>query len=131
MFTAGGIYRFYYLWAMQKARGEESGRKARPACLLFKLPAADTALLLFPITASEPGPERLALEIPVLERKRANLTAKSWLILDEYNRTKRDTAFDFESLEPIGHFSQGFLTRIAETLKENSKTRTIKGVRRS
>ena len=130
MFTAGGIYRFHYLWALQKARGEESGRKARPVCLVFKLPAADTPLLLFPITTKEPGPERLALEIPILERKSANLNAKCWIIIDEYNKTKRDAAFDFESLEPIGHFSQGFLIRIAELIKENSKDRKIKAVKR-
>ena len=131
MFIAGGIYRFHYLWAMQKARGEESGRKARPVCLVFKLPAADTSLLLFPITTSEPGLERLVLEIPAPERRRANLTARSWIIIDEYNKTKRDAAFDFESLEPIRHFSQGFLTRIAEIIKEHSKDRKIKAVQRS
>ena len=131
MFTAGGIYRFHYLWALQKARGDESGRKARPVCLVFKLPAADTPLLLFPITTSEPGPDRLALEIPAPERKRAGLPAKCSIILDEYNKTRRDAAYDFESLEPIGHFSQGFLIRIAELIKENSKDRKIKGVQRS
>jgi len=36
MLEAGDVVRFHYLWTRQAAKGEESGRKARPVCVVVR-----------------------------------------------------------------------------------------------
>jgi hypothetical protein len=131
MFTRGGIYNFSYLWAWQEEKGEESGRKVRPACLLVKAPVPSQALYLFPITTTEPDSARLMLPIPHQEIAGAGLGRKCWIILDECNQTSADSAFDFESLLPIGSFSTVFLKRIALAIQQGAQNQRITTVKRS
>ncbi|SDR45240.1 hypothetical protein [Pseudovibrio sp. Tun.PSC04-5.I4] len=79
----GDLFQYRYLWAYQAKRGEEAGRKSRPCCLVIKV---RDQLALFPCTTQEPeGRGRIYLEIPDLERKRANLDTRSFIVLDEFN----------------------------------------------
>jgi hypothetical protein len=38
MLERGQIVRFFYLWKRQADAGEESGRKARPVCIVVRTP---------------------------------------------------------------------------------------------
>ena len=131
MLDRGQIVRFHYLWARQAQAGEESGRKARPACIVVRTPGKPGAVYLFPVTSQEPQPERVALSFPEIECRRAGLSFPCWIILDEYNRVELDKAFDFESTRPIGNVSAAFLQKIAAAVKTASANRALRGVNRS
>ncbi len=111
MFERGDIARFNYLWARQAEAGEESGRKARPVCVVIRLPGTPARLFLFPITTQPPGATRISIAFPEMERRRAGLDAPCWLILDEYNRIEVDNAYDFESIRALGRISPAFLKK--------------------
>jgi hypothetical protein len=131
MLERGNVYRFSYLWSWQSARGEESGQKFRPACLVLKTKKPTGNLFLFPVTTNMPLQDRLAIEIPLAERKAAGLDARSWIVLDEYNQASEAAAYDFDSLEPIGQFSNRFFGEIAETVKHAILPGRIKAVSRT
>ena len=131
MLERGQIVRFFYLWKRQSDAGEETGRKARPACIVVKTPDNPGAIFLFPITSQEPDADRLFLPFGEMECRRAGLVYPCWIILDEYNRVELDKAFDFESVKPIGSVSPAFLVRIAATVKEAARQRRLSGVARS
>lgn len=131
MLERGQVVRFFYLWKRQADAGEESGRKARPVCIVVRTPTTPGAVFLFPITSQEPTPDRLALAFSQIECRRAGLAAPCWIILDEYNRVDLDKAFDFESTKPIGAVSPAFLEKIALNVKEAAARRRLSGVVRS
>lgn len=131
MLERGEVVRFHYLWARQAHAGEESGRKARPVCIVVHTLGNPGAVFLFPITSQEPRPDRIALAFPEMECRRAGLAFPCWIILDEYNRVELDKAFDFESTRPIGNVSGTFLEKIASAVKQASDNRVLKGVTRS
>lgn len=114
MFVQGGIYRFSYLWLREYELGEESGRKDRPVCLIFR--SSNGRLFVVPITTKEPSAERVSMQIPYNEWNRAGIVAQSWIILDEFNSTFENQAYDFASLDPIGRFSEGYLTTLQKQL---------------
>lgn len=79
-----------YLWAWQQQRGETEGRKQRPVCVVVAIRSAsdgNTHLVLLAITTQPPQAERIALEIPDIERRRAGIGGlkQSWVVVDEYN----------------------------------------------
>ncbi len=131
MLKAGDILRYYYLWARQADHGEESGRKARPVCLIVKTKANPPSLFLFPLTSQKPALEQLHLGISEIECRRAGLDHPSWLILDEYNRINADQAHDLTSTKPIGTFSPAFLRKAAVLIKEVSAKRRLRSVMRT
>ncbi|TCU11693.1 hypothetical protein [Rhizobium sullae] len=131
MLEPGQIVRYFYLWKRQAATGEESGRKARPVCVVVRTAAAPGAVFLFPITSQLPDTERLSLAISQMECRRAGLDFPCWIVLDEYNRVELDKAFDFESTAQLGSFSPAFLKKIALTVKNAAAARRLAGVTRS
>ncbi|SDR49142.1 hypothetical protein [Pseudovibrio sp. Tun.PSC04-5.I4] len=126
----GDLFQYRYLWAYQAKRGEEAGRKSRPCCLVIKV---RDQLALFPCTTQEPeGRGRIYLEIPDLERKRANLDTRSFIVLDEFNIVRDGQLYDFESLRPQGQFSEQFLRKIARVLKDaRAEKRQIQNTHRT
>lgn len=131
MFDVGGIYRFSYLWARQYEGGEESGRKVRPVCLMFKTAKPSGRLYLFPITTILPDPDRISIEIPLSERQKIGLNQKCWLVMDEYNLTSETAAYDFESLIPMGQLRQVFLREVATIIKRVLSSHKMKAIPRS
>jgi hypothetical protein len=131
MLEPGQVVRFFYLWSRQAAAGEESGRKARPVCVVVRTAAVPGAVFLFPITSQMPGPVRLSLAISQIECRRAALDFPCWIILDEYNRVELDKAYDFETTVPLGSFSPAFLKAIASTVKHAAASRKLSGIVRS
>lgn len=66
--------------------------------------------LFFPITTKQPEPNRFAVEIPAIEKRRAGLDVdlRLWIILDEFNSDIIGRSFYLEPEPPIGHFSKAF-----------------------
>ena len=126
----GDVVRYYYLWARQAEAGEESGRKARPVCVVVRTPAEPAALFLFPLTSQKPEPSRTHLAVGEIECRRGGLDHPSWLILDEYNRVPVDEAYDLVATAPIGAFSPAFVRKIAASIKQAAAQRRLRGIAR-
>lgn len=129
-FKPGDILRYYYLWARQADAGEESGRKARPVCVVVRTPTEPASLFLFPITSQRPDRSRTHIAISEIECRRGGIAFPSWLILDEYNRLALDSAFDLAETHPIGAFSPAFVRRVANIIKQTASRRRLRGVAR-
>jgi hypothetical protein len=128
MLKPGDIIRYGYLWARQADAGEETGRKARPACVVVRTPSNPAALFVFPLTSQNPGTGQPHLPVPEIECRRAGLDFPTYLVIDEYNRFLENEAFDLEAPAPIGAFSTPFLERIASAIKALSTARRVRGV---
>jgi hypothetical protein len=113
--THGSVILYSYLWAREHKRGEESGRKTRPTCVMMILRGQGGVEmpLLFPVTSRRPLPDRRALEIPETEARRARLYTPAWVIVDEFNTDDLETSFAIEDRKPLGAFSRKFMARIA------------------
>jgi hypothetical protein len=122
VFVRGGIYRFNYYWSWQRDIEKQSQRtgKTRPVCLLIE---SKDGLFLFPTTSLEPSGTSVFLEVPKSEWKNAKLNRKSWVILDEYNRIKRDGPYDFHSIKPEGVFGKAFLNLLIKAAIEAANQR--------
>lgn len=91
MLKAGDVIRYGYLrareaaklWAREAAKGGESGRKARPACIVVCSASQPSALFAFPLTSQEPGSDRTCMAVTEIECRRGGLDDPSFLILDE------------------------------------------------
>lgn len=130
MFEQGDIVRFNYLWARQAKRGEESGRKARPACIVVKSGGNPATLFLLPLTSRPPADGTTGLPVPEMERRRAGLQSPCWVIVDEYNRVMDDHLHDFDDHAPLGRFSLAFLKKVAGALKSQVMARRAQAVLR-
>lgn len=128
MLKPGDIVRYYYLWARQADAGEESGRKARPVCVVVRTPLEPAALFLFPLTSQKPARSRTHLAVSEFECRRGGLDHPSWLILDEYNRVQANEAYDLAATNPIGAFSPAFIREIAALIKQAAARRRLRGV---
>ncbi|MER8640614.1 hypothetical protein NKJ81_31605 [Mesorhizobium sp. M0018] len=128
MLKAGDLLRYYYLWAREADAGEESGRKARPVCIVVRTLATPAALFLFPLTSQKPHRSRPHLAISEIECRRGGLDYPSWLILDEFNRVPVDEAYDLVTTTPIGAFSPAFVRKIAGVIKETAAQRRLRGI---
>src|SRR5690606_25772790 len=112
------VAEFHYLWHRQAEKGEESGRKSRPVCIVVKTPANPDVVFLFPFTSKSPLFGQLALAVSEIECRRIGLAAPCWIILDEYNRVEMDKDYDFVSTQAIGSVSTAFLREIAATIRK-------------
>lgn len=111
----GDVILYSYLWAREHGRGEESGRKVRPTCVMLIVVGRDgkPKPLLFPITSQPPPADARAVPIPETEARRAKLYTPAWVIVDEFNTDDLATSWAIEDPKPIGQFSRKFMSRIA------------------
>ncbi len=130
-FKIGEVYSYSYLWSREALVGEESGRKDRPACIVFKFSGVTDLLLVYPITTKQPTSDRLAIEVPAAERRLCGLNDRSWIIVDEANSTQVSNAYDFASFSPLGRFSAAFVAQVQVLAKTAVSTRRLKQVNRT
>lgn len=128
----GQVILYSYLWAREHDRGEESGRKARPTCVLLIVAGKDgrPRPLLFPITSRPPGPSTRFVEIPETEARRAKLYTPAWVIVDEFNTDDLATSWAIEDAEPLGQFSRRFMSRIAAEVAAAIRASGVRSVPR-
>jgi hypothetical protein len=111
----GSVIRYAYLWAREHGRGEETGRKSRPTCVMLITRSRDgrEIPLFFPITSRDPVAGAHAVEIPEIEARRVRLYTPAWVIVDEFNTDDIKTSFAIEDRQPLGVFSRAFMARVA------------------
>jgi len=133
--TQGDVWSYDYLWRWEHDAGAEHGRKARPTALVATVVGEDgrTNLFLLPITSKAPGKDRLALEVPQIERRRAGLDSdlRLWVILDEYNHDILETSFYLDPNGRLGAFSPAFNTKALRTFTDAARTRRARRVPRT
>jgi len=85
----GSVIRYSYLWAEENARGQEEGRKDRPALVLaLSIKEADgtTEVLVLAVTHSPPGNAADAVAFPHEIKRQLGLDdAPSWIVTTEAN----------------------------------------------
>ncbi|PRH84214.1 hypothetical protein C5L14_28435 [Labrys okinawensis] len=131
---SGDLWHYDYLWRRQHGAGETEGRKARPVSLVAVVvdKAGKTNLFILPITSSPPSPDRLALEVPKLERRRAGLDDMPlWVMLDEYNHDLLEKSFYFDPAAHIGRFSEAFHQTVLRTFMAAIRDRRTRKVPRT
>ena len=126
----GCVIRFPYLWVREAERGETEGRKPRPVAVGVRIARRndDDVLVLFPITSQPPSPDRIAAEIPEMEKRRAGLdaTLRLWIILDEYNQDTINQSFYLDGEPPLGYFSKAFfLPLMKKFIASRGRTRGV------
>jgi hypothetical protein len=128
----GLVISYNYLWAREHDRDEESGRKARSACVEVILARRETGTLvaLFPITSQPPRTGRTALEIPEIEARRIGLTIPSWIIVDEWNLDDLAKSPHIADARPLGALSPAFMKRVRKEAAARIRARRYRSVPR-
>ena len=127
MLKAGDLLRYYYLWAREADAGEESGRKARPVCIVSgRQQRAQLVSLSADFAKARPVAPASRHQRNRMPPRR--LDYPSWLILDEFNRVQVDEAYDLVTTKPIGAFSPAFVRKIARVIKETAAQRRLRGI---
>ena len=130
----GDVWSYEYLWRREHEAGAEHGRKLRPTALITTVVDQDgrTNLFILPITSKEPMDDRLAMEIPQMERRRAHLASdmRLWVILDEYNHDYLETSFYLDPNGKQGEFSHVFTQKALRTFIEAARSGRVKRVPR-
>ncbi len=124
-YNVGDVWNYPYLWARQSKDGETSGRKNRPCAMAFLIKRSDGLeyVLLLAITSKEPRQNISAIEIPDIEKHRANLdhSLRLWIILNERNEDIPKQSYYFEAGGYVGSFSHTFSKQV-----QKAKIATIK-----
>ena len=95
--------------------------------------AGKTNLFILPITSLPPRPDRLALEVPQIERRRAGLESDKplWIMLDEYNHDLLEDSSYFDPTARVGRFSDAFhqfaLRSFMQVVKEKRTRKVPRG----
>ena len=128
----GRVILYSYLWRREYLRGEESGRKARPTCVMIIVRGKDGArtALLFPITSQPPSDATAAVAIPEIEAKRARLYVPAWVIVEEFNGDDPEKSFALEDATALGRFSRPFMMKIAAAASRCMRERGVRAVPR-
>lgn len=120
-FRPGMVLRYPYLWYWQDTRGESEGRKDRPTTVAAAFVARDNRnyLLLLPVTTRLPAPNRITVEVPATEKRRAGLdqSRQQWILLDEYNLDPTATSYYLQASPPLGQFSDAFMRLLLARFK--------------
>jgi hypothetical protein len=123
----GDVWSYEYLWRREHESGAEHGRKMRPSAFVATVVGHDgrTNLFILPITTKEPGKDRLALEVPQIERARAGLDTdmRLWVMLDEYNHDVLETSFYLDPNGRLGAFSPVFNDKALRAFTEAARQR--------
>lgn len=130
----GDVWRYEYLWHREHEVGKENAFKPHPTALVTKYLDAKgrTNLFWLPITSKEPLQNRVAIEIPEIEKRRAGLATDIalWVIVDEYNHEFLETSFYFDPKGYQGAFSAAFTNEALDELIKIGKESRLKAVKR-
>jgi|TARA_R110002126_G_C10490653_1_gene504147 hypothetical protein len=130
----GDVWRYDYLWHREHESGQENARKSRPTALVttFVDKSGRTNLFWLPITSKRPQEDRVAIEIPQIERRRAGLASDLtlWVMADEYNHEFLETSFYIDPKGYCGAFSMPFIHRVLDVLIEVGKKGQLDIVKR-
>jgi hypothetical protein len=131
--VSGDVWRYPYLWRWQHEAGETEGRKQRPVVFVAVVQdkAGGNHLFVLPITTLPPK-DRLALEVPQIEKRRAGLDdLPLWIILDEYNHDLLERSYYFDPAERVGAFSNMFHQNVLKSFLRAARERRSRSVPRT
>jgi hypothetical protein len=84
----GQVIRYSYLWRGEALRGREEGLKDRPCAVVFTVQDGEDRplVVVVPVTHTPPPSPSVAMEIPLLTKRRLGLDDdRSWIMLNESN----------------------------------------------
>jgi len=85
----GSVIRYGYLWARESKRGQEEGRKDRPALVIalsVQTEDGETRIFASAITHSPPFARDDAVEIPAITKRKLGLDSDpAWIVTTEVN----------------------------------------------
>lgn len=131
--ASGDAWRYPYLWRWQHEAGETEGRKQRPVVFVAVVQdkAGSNHLFVLPITTLPPK-DRLAVEVPQIERRRTGLDDLSlWIILDEYNHDLLERSYYFDPAERVGAFSNMFHQNVLKSFLRAAREKRSRSVPRT
>ena len=131
--VSGDVWRYPYLWRWQHEAGETEGRKQRPVVFVAVVQdkAGGNHLFVLPITTLPPK-DRLAVEVPEIERRRAGLEdLPLWIILDEYNHDLLERSYYLDPTERIGAFSTKFHQNVLRSFLRAAREKRSRSVPRT
>lgn len=132
--AAGDVWRYPFLWSREAAGGETEGRKLRPVAmaLVTRNAAGEAEVLMVPVTSQPPAPDRFAIEVPDIEKRRAGLdpALRLWVVADEANADLPERSFYFEPDGRIGAFSLQFAKAVQARMIEALRARKLTRVSR-
>lgn len=86
----GLVIPYAYLWRHEHRRGQEEGRKVRPAVVVLAVQSPKSSaprVAVAPITHTPPAKDGEAIELPPRVKQALGLDDdRSWIVLDEVNR---------------------------------------------
>ena len=130
----GDVWRYEYLRHREREAGKDNAPKSRPAALATTYAGKDgrTNLFRIPIIRKELRKDRLAIEVPQVERKRAGLASdmRLLMIVDEYNREFLETSFHIDPDGYQGAFSAAFTDKALDLLVGAGKKGLLSMVKR-
>ena len=130
----GDVWAYEYLWSREHEAGAEHGRKTRPTALVATAVGKDgrTNLFLLAITTKRPGKDRIAVEVPEIERARAGLDRDMslWVIVDEYNHDYLEGSYHFAPSGRLGSFSGAFTARVLASFLDAARGSKMRKVPR-
>jgi hypothetical protein len=128
----GQVVFYSYLWWREHLRGEETGRKARPSCVMIVVSqrSGGRRAILFPITSSPPGSDTAAVAVPETEARRAKLYTPAWVIVEEFNSDDPENSLALDDAQPLGAFSRKFIGRIAAEAARAARAKGIRAIPR-
>jgi hypothetical protein len=128
---AGSVVRYAYLWADERGRGREEGRKDRPSLVLtLSIAAKDgqARLLVLAITHTVPALATDAIAIPASVKHRIGLDqSASWIVTTEANAFlwPGPDIRPIEGRDPstfvYGQIPDGLLQQVAQSFLGNRK----------
>jgi hypothetical protein len=109
----GLVIPYDYLWRREKTRGQDSGRKTRPAVIVLRVDnhkGGGTTVWVAPVTHTPPLSSNDAVEIPRAVKSALKLdAARSWIVCTEINEFLWP-GFDVRPIPGrAGDFVYGFL----------------------
>ena len=139
--TPGSVIHYGYLWADESARGQEEGKKDRPAVVLtisVKQEGARIELLVVAVTHTPPRSPSDAVPLPQDVKRQIGLDeAPSWIVTTEANAF----VWPGPDIRPIpgrtpstviyGRVPIGLLRRVARSYLENRAKQKSRFVPRS
>jgi hypothetical protein len=129
----GLVIRYVYLWARERDRGEETGRKDRPVCVQMMISDSlgQELALLFPITSQMPDPATRAVSLPEIEARRVGLRTPAWVIVEEWNEeTDLRNSPSIADPMPLGRLSKAFVLELRQAAIAAIRARQYRAVRR-
>jgi hypothetical protein len=134
---AGTVFRYAYLWADERDRGQEEGTKLRPS-LVVAVVLSQSRVIAVAITHSPPDSKTDAVALPDAVKRSLGLDDRpSWIVVTEANvfNWPGPDLWNIEGTNPptsiYGRIPPKLLQTVAQRLLDNDKRSRMRRVMRT